>query len=99
MKQVTPVIGDAFVLVDKGLWETFVLAPLEGLGEGEQEQGVTCLPVKQAGLALTNPTLTAPENWTASCVITGHLVAELRGQVKFWTSDHSTYLRKGYTEV
>ena len=46
MKRVTPVIGDAFVLVEKGLLETFVLAPLEGLGEGEPERGVTCLPVK-----------------------------------------------------
>ena len=69
MKRVTPVIGDAFVLVEKGLWETFVLAPLEGLGEGEPERGVTCLPVKQAGLALTDTTQTSPENWKASCVI------------------------------
>ena len=55
--------------------------------------------MKQAGLALPNPTQTAPENWTASCVITGHLVAALRGQVEFLTADHSACLREGRTAV
>ena len=60
---------------------------------------VTRLPVKQAGLALADPSHTAPENWTASCVITGHLVAALRGQVEFRTADHSACLREGRTAV
>ena len=57
----------------------------------------TRLPVKQAGLALTDPTQTAPDNSTASCVITGHLVAALRGQVEFRTADHSACLWEGRT--
>ena len=32
---------------------------------------VTCLPIKQVGLSLPDPSQTAPENWTASYVITG----------------------------
>ena len=60
---------------------------------------VTRLPVKQAGLALADPSHTAPENWTASCVITGHLVAALRGQVEFQKADHSACLREGRTAV
>ena len=56
----------------------------------------TRLPVNQAGLALPDPKQTAPENWTASCVITGHLVAALRVQVVFQTADHSACLRKGW---
>ena len=64
----------------------------KGLGEGATERGVTRLTLKQAGLALPDPTLTAPENWTASCVVTVHLVAALRGQVEFRTAYHVAYL-------
>ena len=49
--------------------------------------------MKQAGLAKPDPVLTAPENWTVSSVITGHLVAALRGQTTFWTADHTACLR------
>ena len=94
LQRVTPIIGDAFRPLEKALRETFVTMIFEGLGEGASEQGVTRLPVKQVGLALTEPTLTAPENWTASCVITAILVAALRGQVEFQTADHSACLQE-----
>ena len=55
--------------------------------------------VKQAGLALLEPTLTAPENWTKSCVITGQLVAELSGHVEFRTADHSACLQEVWMAV
>ena len=96
---VTPGIGDAFRPVETALKETFVTALFEGLGNGVPEQGVTRLPVKQAGLALPEPSQTAPENWTASCVITGRFVAALRGQTEFRTADHSACLREGQTAV
>ena len=89
MQQMTPGIGNAFGPVEKELRETFVSAIFEGLGDGVPERGFTRLPVKQAGLALPSPSQTAPENWTESCVITGHPVAALRGQVEFRTADHS----------
>ena len=79
--------------------ETFVPALFEGPGGGVPERGVTRLPVKRAGSALPDPSQTAPENWTASCVITGHLVAALRGQAEFRTSDRSARLREGRTAV
>ena len=85
--------------METALKETFVPELFEGLGEGVPEGGVTCLLVKQAGLALPDPSQTAPENWAASCVITGHLVAVLRGQVEFRTADHSACLREGQTVV
>ena len=90
--RVTPGIGNNFGPVEKALWETLLPVLFEGLGEGSPEQGVTHLSVKQAGLALPEPTLTDPENWTALCVITGHLVAALRGQVEFRTVDHAACL-------
>ena len=95
----TYVIGDAFGPVETALKETFVPEFFEGLGDGVPERVVTRLPVKQAGLALPDPLQTAPENWTASCVITGHLVASLRVQVEFRTVDHSACLWEGRTAV
>ena len=50
-------------------------------------------------MELLDPTKTAPENWKASCVITGHLVTALRGQEDFRTADHAAYLREGREEV
>ena len=88
MQRVTPGVGDAFGPVEVALKEIFVPALFQGLQEGVPELGITRLPVKQAGLALPDPSQTAPENWTASCVITGHLFAALRGQVEFRLSPH-----------
>ena len=89
MQRVTPGVGEAFGPVEEALREIFVPALYEGLREGVTERGITPLLLKQAGMALSDPTQTAPENWTASCVITGHLVAALRGQVEFRTAHHS----------
>ena len=50
-------------------------------------------------MALPDPSQTAPENWMASYVITGHLVAALRAQVEFWTADHSAFLREVWMAV
>ena len=99
MQRVAPGIRDTFSSVEKAMRKTFVPALFQGLGEGAPERGVTRLPEKQAGLALPDPTLTPPENWTASCVITGHLVAALRGQVDLRTEDHSVCLWEGWTAV
>ena len=99
MQRVTPGVSDSFGLVGKALEEIFVPALFEGLSEGMPERGVIRLPVKQAGLALPDPYQTSPENWTASCIITGNLFAALRGQVEFQTADHSTCLREGWTAV
>ena len=79
--------------------ETFVPVLFEGLGDGVPERGVNGLPVKQAGLTLPYQSQTAPENWTESCVITGHLVTALRGQVEFRTADHLDCLWEGRTAV
>ena len=99
VQRFTPGIGNAFGPVEKALRETLVPALFEGLGDGVPEGGVTHLPVKQAVLNLPDPSQTAPENWTASCVITGHAVAALRGQVEFRTADHSDFLQESRTAV
>ena len=77
----------------------FLLSLFERVGDGAPGRALTRLPVKQAGMALLDPTRTAPENWQASCVITGHLVSALRGQVPFRTADHATCLQDGRAAV
>ena len=99
VQRVTPGVSDAFGPVETALKDTFVPEFFEGLREGMPERGVTRLPVKQAGLALPEPSQTAPENWSVSCVITGHIVAALRVQVEFWTAEHSACLREGQMAV
>ena len=88
VQRVTPGVGESFCPVEEALREIFVPSLFKGLREGLPERKNTRLPVKQAGLDLPDPVQTAPENWTTSCVITGHLVAALRGQVVFRTADH-----------
>ena len=99
MQRVTPGVGDVFGPVDEALKDIFVPALYEVLREGVPDRGITRLPVKQAGLALPDPTQTAPENWTASCVVTVHLVAALRSQLELRTADHLACLREGRTAV
>ena len=92
MQRVTPGIRDAFGPVEEEIKTAFIPKLFHGVGDGAPGRAITRLPVKQAGLALPDPTRTAPENWQASCVITGHLVSALRGKVTFRTADHAACL-------
>ena len=88
MQRVTPDIGDALGTAEQALRDSFVPDLFQGLGEVTLGRGVTHLPVKHSGLALHDTTKTVPENWTESCVITGHPVAALRGQEELRTVGH-----------
>ena len=92
-------IIDAFGPVEEALQENFLSDLFQGLRERAPRRGFTRLPVKQSGLVLPDPTKTAPANWTASCVISGHLITSLRGQEEFQTADHSDCLQEGRTVV
>ena len=99
MQRVTPGVGAAFGPVEEALQEVFVPALFQGLTEVLPTRDNTRLPVNQADMAIPDPVKTAPENWTASCVITGHLIATLRGQAVFRTADHSACLGGGRLAV
>ena len=93
MQRVTPGIGDAFGPVEEEIATTFFPELFKGVEDGAPGREITRLSVNQAGLALPDPTWTAPDNWQASCVITGHLVSTLRGQVPFRMADHVACLQ------
>ena len=94
MQRVTPEIGDAFGTVDKVTRNSLMLNLFQGVGEGIMGRGITCLPVKQTGLTLPDPRLMDPENWTASCVITGNIVAALMLQDEFKMENHAEFIRE-----
>ena len=56
---------------------------LPALFEGDTYQipgiEITVIPANQYGIALPDPAKTDGSNWTASCVITGNLIAALHG--------------------
>ena len=99
MQRVTPCIVAAFSPVEQALQKNFLPALFQGLVEGTPRIGITCIPVKQAGLELPDPKKTAPENWMVSCVIIVNLVAALRDQEELQTAEHSTCLREGRPAV
>ena len=89
MQRVTPDIGMAFQAVEDELRDTFILTLFQGSTSHIPGWEITGLPVKQSEITLPDPTQTAGENWTASYVITGHLVVALRGTAEFRLGDHA----------
>ena len=95
MKRVTPDIGMDFIAVEDTLQDILPPDPFQGATSQIPGRAITSLPFKQAGIYLPNPTQTAGENWTASCVITGHLVAELRRKAKVRYGNHALLIGEG----
>ena len=88
MQRVTPGIGPSFQpMVDK-LRDAFLLALFKVITTEIPGRLVTGFPVKKAVIALPDPTHTDGANWTAFCVITGHIVAALPRTVEFQSGDH-----------
>ena len=50
-------------------------------------------------MAIQKPTISAWENWTASCFVIVHLVTTLRGRTEFKTGDHDLILREGRGDI
>ena len=70
-------IGTAFQTVEDTLQNSLLSALFMGATSQILGGAATVLTVTQYGIALTNRTQTTRSNWTASCVITGHLFAAL----------------------
>ena len=99
MYRVTLYIGPEFHPVEDDIRYGFLLSLFKGATSQILGREVTGFPVNQAEIALINPTHTAGENWMASCVITGHLVAALHGMDKFWSGDHPPLMQEVRDEI
>ena len=62
VQRVAPGIGDTFGPVEEEIAKAFLPELFKGAGDGASGRVITRLPVKQAGMALPDPTRTAPEN-------------------------------------
>jgi hypothetical protein len=77
LQHVTEELGDKFQDIKQALQQEFLTALFgDELTNGLPGQ-LACIPVKKAGLAILNPTLSMESNWTASTVICGHLIAAM----------------------
>ena len=56
-------------------------------------------PVNHGGISILDLTLTAQVNWTAMCVITGHLFVSLQIPVEFCSGDHTQLLTNARSEI
>ena len=50
-------------------------------------------------LAIPNPIISASQNWMASCVITGHLYADIQRRTEFWTGYHALLMKEGFEDI
>ena len=99
MQHVKPVIGMAFQAVEDELRDIFLLALFQEATYQIPGRATTGLPVKQAGSALPKPTQTSEANWTASCVITGHLIVALGRTAEFRSGDHAPLMGEGREDI
>ena len=74
----TPGVGGAFCLVEDAVHIYFLPYLFRRATAKPPTRGSTYLTVKYVWLAFSNPTLSASEKCTSSCVIKAHLVAALQ---------------------
>ena len=84
-----------FQAVEDDLLDTFLPELFQGAMYQIPGRAITGLLVKQAGIALPDPNQTAGVNWTASCIIIGHLFTALCGTAKFRLGYHALLMGEG----
>ena len=89
----------AFQVVEDSLRDIFLSSLFQGATAQITGREITGLPFKWAGIALPNPTWTKGVNWTASCMITGHLVAALCRTADFRSGDHGVLMGERREEI
>ena len=56
-------------------------------------------PVKNAGSAQMDPTISTVDNWKTSCIITFHLMDSIRVRSEFRSGDHTMLLKVGMKDI
>ncbi len=100
VQRVVEGIGESFTDVQKAITECFLPALFrDTLDEKDDVRLLLCgLPVKHAGLALPDPTKSAPSNYEASTCVNTHIIAALKVIEKFSALTHVTTITEVKTE-
>ena len=99
VRHVTLEIGMAFHPIRDALREVFVRVIFKEATSQITGILVTGLPVKKSDIDLPDPTQTAGPKWMASCVITGHLLADIQRTVEFRSGDRALLMEEGRDEI
>ena len=79
-------------MADKALCQEILPDLFHGVEEHMPDWAIMGLLIKRAVQAIPGPTMTAQENFTMSCVVTGHLVSYLRFCEEFPPREHAQLL-------
>ena len=90
LQRVTEGIDVEFSGIESALRTQFLPALFGKESLTASQRQLTCLPVKQAEIAISDPTESAGGNYTASTVACGHLVAALRRREEFRSVMHQS---------
>jgi hypothetical protein len=99
-QRVTKGVGPAFRDVEHALSKTF-LPTLFGddFDKSDPRRKLYCLPVKWAGLAIPDPTVSADPNYDASVLLVSHILAAFRGVDTFRSADHTAVILEVKAEL
>jgi hypothetical protein len=94
-------VGGNFSGVEKELSDFFLPALFDAvISSDDPRQKVACLPVKFAGLSLSNPVDSADLNYEASILTSSYILAAFfRGVQEFRSADHSSTVREVRSEI
>ena len=99
VKRVTPDIGMKFQVVEDALRDIFLPYLFQRATAHILVREITGLTLKQAGIALPEPTWITGANWMAYCMITGHLVAVLCRTAQLRLDNHALLMGEGRYEI
>ena len=102
-QRVIPNIAHLFSPVESAITEHFVPA-IYGEKVSESVRTLSSLPVKCAGIAITNPVKTSQPNYEASTLVCSHLLQAIQGKSEFSEMSHngcllSRFFRPPYTKM
>ena len=92
VQRVTPGVGPLFQPVEERVRDQFIPAVFHCKVEEIPDRAITCLPCKQPGTALPDPTSTSESNFQASASMTSYLVEAMGGGQPFRSVDHMLHM-------
>ena len=100
LQRVTNGIGSEFKSIEETLSQFFLPALFGDTYEDDDpRRDLSCLPVKWAGMAIPDPTISADSNYDASILACSHILAAFRGADEFRSADHLSVIKEVKLEL